>query len=39
MDKVILAVGRRKTSTARVVVTPGTGKFRVNGKDVMNISM
>jgi small subunit ribosomal protein S9 len=34
MDKVILAVGRRKTSTARVVVTPGTGKFRVNGKDV-----
>lgn len=34
MDKVILAVGRRKTSTARVVLTPGTGKFRVNGKDV-----
>jgi len=34
MDKVILAVGRRKTSVARVVLTPGTGKFRVNGKDV-----
>ncbi|BAL81233.1 30S ribosomal protein S9 [Caldisericum exile] len=34
MDKVILAVGRRKTSTARVILTPGTGKFRINGRDV-----
>jgi Ribosomal protein S9 len=34
MDKVILAVGRRKTSVARVVLTPGTGKVRVNGRDV-----
>jgi len=34
MDKVILAVGRRKTSVARVVLTPGTGKIRVNGRDV-----
>ncbi len=27
------AVGRRKTSTARVMLTPGNGKFEINGKD------
>ncbi len=26
--------GRRKTSVARVTLTPGTGKITVNGKDV-----
>lgn len=29
-----IAVGRRKTSTARVRLTPGTGKFTVNGRDL-----
>lgn len=29
----IIAVGRRKTSTARVYLTPGSGKFIVNGKE------
>lgn len=28
------AVGRRKNATARVRLTPGTGKFIVNGKDL-----
>lgn len=26
------AIGRRKTSTARVYLTPGTGKWEVNGR-------
>ena len=26
--------GRRKSSTARVILTPGTGKITVNGRDV-----
>ena len=26
------AVGRRKTSVARVYITPGTGKWDVNGR-------
>lgn len=26
--------GRRKNSTARVILTPGTGKIEINGKDV-----
>jgi len=30
----IVAVGRRKTSTARVRIKPGTGVFTVNGKTV-----
>jgi small subunit ribosomal protein S9 len=28
-----LGTGRRKTSTARVYLRPGKGKFRVNGKE------
>jgi small subunit ribosomal protein S9 len=28
------AVGRRKSSVARVFLTPGTGKFIVNGRDL-----
>ncbi|MBI4540324.1 MAG: 30S ribosomal protein S9 [Gemmatimonadetes bacterium] len=31
-DKAILAVGRRKTSVARVLVRPGSGKLAVNGR-------
>lgn len=27
------AVGRRKTATARVLLTPGNGKLEINGKD------
>ena len=27
-------LGRRKRSTARVILTPGTGKITVNGRDV-----
>lgn len=30
----IWGTGRRKTSTARVRIKPGTGKFVVNGKEV-----
>ena len=30
----IWGTGRRKTSTARVRIKPGTGKFIVNGKEV-----
>ena len=30
----IVAVGRRKRATARVRITPGSGKFIVNGKEV-----
>ncbi len=34
MDHVnYLGTGRRKSSIARVVLVPGTGKIRVNGKD------
>jgi ribosomal protein S9 len=33
-DKVIRAVGRRKTATAQVVMTPGSGSIIVNGKPV-----
>ncbi len=29
-----ISVGRRKTSVARAVLLPGTGKITVNGKDV-----
>jgi len=32
VDKI--AVGRRKTSVARVVIRPGSGKITVNGKDI-----
>ena len=28
------ATGRRKTSTARVFMTPGSGKITINGKDM-----
>ena len=28
-----LGTGRRKTSVARVKLVPGSGKFRINGKD------
>lgn len=31
--EVINALGRRKTSIARVYLTPGTGKFEVNGRE------
>lgn len=31
--EVINALGRRKTSIARVYMTPGTGKFEVNGRE------
>ena len=27
------AVGRRKTATARVLLTPGSGKLEINGKE------
>ena len=32
--KVYTGTGRRKTSVARVSLTPGTGKITVNGHDV-----
>lgn len=32
--KLIVATGRRKTSTAQVKMVPGSGKITVNGKDV-----
>ncbi len=32
--KYIYATGRRKTSAARVFLTPGTGKFEINGKEM-----
>jgi small subunit ribosomal protein S9 len=32
--EVINALGRRKTSVARVYLTPGTGNMKVNGKDM-----
>ena len=31
--KVFYSTGRRKTSTARVFLKPGTGKITINGKD------
>lgn len=31
--KAIFAVGRRKTSVARVKLTPGTGKITINGRE------
>jgi small subunit ribosomal protein S9 len=30
----ILSTGYRKTSIARIVLRPGSGKFRINGKDM-----
>lgn len=32
--KAYIGTGRRKTSVARVILTPGTGKITVNGQDV-----
>lgn len=32
-EQTFVSVGRRKTATARVRLTRGTGKFEVNGKD------
>ncbi len=32
--KVYTGTGRRKTSVARVTLTPGTGKITINGRDV-----
>ena len=32
-DQVFYATGRRKTSAARVFMTPGSGKFTINGKN------
>lgn len=32
-EQTFVTVGRRKTATARVRLTRGTGKFEVNGKD------
>ncbi len=31
-----MATGRRKTSVARVILTKGTGKFTINGRDIEN---
>ena len=33
-DRTFAGTGRRKSSVARVILTPGTGKITVNGKDV-----
>lgn len=33
-DNVFTAVGRRKTSSARVRLTPGSGKITVNGREL-----
>ena len=32
-EEVYIATGRRKTSTARVRITPGAGKFLINGRE------
>ena len=32
-EEVYIATGRRKTSTARVRITPGTGLFLINGRE------
>ncbi|MEG0022098.1 MAG: 30S ribosomal protein S9 [Bacilli bacterium] len=34
MSKNFIGTGRRKSSTAQVKMTPGTGKITVNGRDV-----
>ena len=33
-DRTFAGTGRRKSSVARVILTPGTGKITVNGRDV-----
>ena len=33
-NRTFIGTGRRKSSTARVILTPGSGKITVNGKDV-----
>ena len=33
-ERKFYGTGRRKSSTARVILTPGTGKITVNGRDV-----
>lgn len=35
-EETFVSVGRRKTATARVRLSRGTGKFEVNGKDPEN---
>lgn len=35
-NKMIQAVGRRKTGTARVILRPGTGEWSVNGRTLDN---
>ena len=35
--KRFIGTGRRKTSDARVFLTPGTGKFSINGRDGLEI--
>ncbi|MCB0355425.1 MAG: 30S ribosomal protein S9 [Bdellovibrionales bacterium] len=32
-DKVYYATGKRKTSSARIFLKPGSGKLKINGKD------
>ena len=36
---VYTGTGHRKTSVARVTLTPGTGKITVNGKDVTRATL
>ena len=33
-NRTFIGTGRRKSSVARVILTPGTGKITVNGRDV-----
>lgn len=33
-DNNFSAIGRRKEATARVIMTPGKGSFRINGSDI-----
>ena len=33
-NRTFMGTGRRKSSVARVILTPGTGKITVNGRDV-----
>ena len=33
-NRAFIGTGRRKSSVARVILTPGTGKITVNGRDV-----
>lgn len=35
-DNQFIATGRRKTATARVILRPGSGQVRVNGRDIEN---